>query len=592
VHQTLVLDDESWADQASVRLVAWAQDATAPGPGEVFQAAVRDWPLAPPLGDDDGDGIADGIDVCPHRADPLQLDGDEDGVGDACDVCPATPDPLQLDEDEDGRGDACDPCPVLHHDDHTDSDGDGLGDPCDACPTTTSPAGTDIAGRSRGALDLDCDVDRFDVVLFEGCAGGPGSSTPPAGCDPSVFAAADMDGDGDVDMHDFRIFSLNLTGPQVSPARYVGAEACVDCHPQHHGDWQDTIHATAFQTLVADGAGDDVLCFPCHSVGYGEPGGFVDLETTPHLAGIQCENCHGAGSNHAADPEGTPLVVDLDAVLCGACHQSCHGLCGENHHPQHEQWTISAHAGALSTLQADPDAEDDCLRCHATEAVLAPPGGGPSLAAAVYDIECAACHDPHGGPHSGQLRRRPAELCGQCHTAELSALGDPVLQPQNEMLHGEGGYGLDGQPMSGPHTAHWLENPAECVRCHVHEEPYGGPSQPVNSGHLFTANPRSCAPCHSEAVALDLLAETAFEVDHRLMALDAYLDPASPDWVDPTGLDPATRAQYDAAVHDVALVRADGSRGAHNPPYTRALLDQAEAFFGIPPWRGPDKEAP
>jgi hypothetical protein len=93
VHQTLVLDDESWADQASVRLVAWAQDATAPGPGEVFQAAVRDWPLAPPLGDDDGDGIADGIDVCPHRADPLQLDGDEDGVGDACDVCPGDPRP-------------------------------------------------------------------------------------------------------------------------------------------------------------------------------------------------------------------------------------------------------------------------------------------------------------------------------------------------------------------------------------------------------------------------------------------------------------------------------------------------------------------
>src|SRR2546430_4558295 len=38
--------------------------------------------------DEDGDGIDDACDGCPHLADPDQLDGDGDGVGDACDPQP------------------------------------------------------------------------------------------------------------------------------------------------------------------------------------------------------------------------------------------------------------------------------------------------------------------------------------------------------------------------------------------------------------------------------------------------------------------------------------------------------------------------
>jgi hypothetical protein len=41
--------------------------------------------------DEDGDGIDDACDVCPHIADPDQTDSDGDGVGDACDPEPANP---------------------------------------------------------------------------------------------------------------------------------------------------------------------------------------------------------------------------------------------------------------------------------------------------------------------------------------------------------------------------------------------------------------------------------------------------------------------------------------------------------------------
>lgn len=45
-----------------------------------------------PVGhDEDGDGIDDACDDCPHVADPAQLDGDGDGVGDVCDPNPTSP---------------------------------------------------------------------------------------------------------------------------------------------------------------------------------------------------------------------------------------------------------------------------------------------------------------------------------------------------------------------------------------------------------------------------------------------------------------------------------------------------------------------
>ena len=208
----------------------------------------------------------------------------------------------------------------------------------------------------------------------------------------------------------------------ASPALYVGATNCAACHVDQHTPWIGTIHYyTAFDTLVASGDEGNELCFPCHSVGYGQPSGFINLETTPHLADIQCENCHGPGSNHVADPNNVSLTIDLEANLCGACHQSCHGLCGEDHHPQFEQWSTSKHSTALYDLKLQPDAEDKCLVCHSADYRLAAVGEEPTLAEAVFDLECVTCHGPHGSANIGQLRLPPWQLCADCHT-----MGDAV----------------------------------------------------------------------------------------------------------------------------------------------------------------------
>lgn len=587
VEYDFTFDDDSWADQENIKIVAWAQAAEESGPAEVYQAATRLWPLISLPGDADGDGYLDEADNCPQRYNPDQADADIDGAGDLCDNCSMSANPDQADADEDSFGDACDNCPVLHHVNQDDTDTDGVGDPCDSCPEVDAPAGVDQFGRPLGAIDLDCDVDLDDLVRFAGCLAGPGETTPPPGCDSADFARSDVDEDGDADLADFSVFTVNFTGPLVSPPLYIGAASCADCHSEHHSDWSDTIHATAFDTLVASGDGDNVLCFPCHSVGYGQASGFVDLDTTPHLANVQCENCHGPGSNHAADPDSMPLDKNLDASLCGACHQSCHGLCGEDHHPQFEQWSDSKHSTALWDLWADPDAADQCLQCHSTDYRLAPEGEEPTLWQAVYNLECVTCHGPHGSANVAQLRLPPRLLCAECHTMGGAVPDAEPEQPQVEMLHGFGGFELGGAPLDGPYTEHWWGIPDECAVCHVHEEPYGGPEQPVDSGHTFVANMRACEPCHSEETATMLVAVTREEIETRLGVIAHYYDPEDPLYVDPEDLTPGELAQYNIATFNYQFVRNDKSYGSHNGGYTRALLSEAESFFGVPPWLFP-----
>ena len=57
-------------------------DDGGPGDGATTDAGPC---ISPNLHDEDGDGIDDACDGCPHIYDPLQRDGDDDGIGDACD---------------------------------------------------------------------------------------------------------------------------------------------------------------------------------------------------------------------------------------------------------------------------------------------------------------------------------------------------------------------------------------------------------------------------------------------------------------------------------------------------------------------------
>jgi Cytochrome c554 and c-prime len=115
-------------------------------------------------------------------------------------------------------------------------------------------------------------------------------------------------------------------------ATFVGAVTCKDCHPNTFDKWQNkTKHSKAFDALVKDpkpNSAFDAECISCHTTGFEFNSGWISPKETPHLAGNQCENCHGPASRHVADPDNAEFrkFIHLDAGqlnktrLCYTCH--------------------------------------------------------------------------------------------------------------------------------------------------------------------------------------------------------------------------------------------------------------------------------
>jgi len=56
------------------------------------------------------------------------------------------------------------------------------------------------------------------------------------------------------------------------------------------------------QTLVDKNADFNPECIGCHVVGFKKKDGFADNATTPALANVQCEACHGPAGRHLENP--------------------------------------------------------------------------------------------------------------------------------------------------------------------------------------------------------------------------------------------------------------------------------------------------
>ena len=89
-------------------------------------------------------------------------------------------------------------------------------------------------------------------------------------------------------------FSLPLVAQEKAAApkhEYVGAAKCAMCHKKDniHPTWMETKHAKAWESLKPEDQKNE-KCIACHSTG-------TDAKGTL-LTGVQCEACHGPGSNY------------------------------------------------------------------------------------------------------------------------------------------------------------------------------------------------------------------------------------------------------------------------------------------------------
>ncbi len=135
--------------------------------------------------------------------------------------------------------------------------------------------------------------------------------------------------------------------PSVAQHKYVGVTMCSVCHKtekqgKQFDIWKSTAHAGAFKTLQSPKA-DEIAkakgltvkaseapeCLECHATGYK-----ADKSLTAALKiedGIQCESCHGPGSDYKSIPvmkdtakaKAAGLILAKgDPKLCTQCHNS------------------------------------------------------------------------------------------------------------------------------------------------------------------------------------------------------------------------------------------------------------------------------
>ncbi len=326
---------------------------------------------------------------------------------------------------------------------------------------------------------------------------------------------------------------LRIQGPRPD---YVGQSVCRGCHMGVHDSWAETVHSGALETLKQIGQGANAECLPCHTVGFGLPGGFVSEDTTPRLAGVQCENCHGPAGPHVSDPGNLAVrpVVSQAALTCGGCHT-------DFHHPTYDEWLGAGHAHvtedvASGFVNPDTAAADarmrSCGTCHSGAVRLALLNGAkngdehPPMPsgdqAANTAITCAVCHTAHTKTEFGSQLRNPTystnffsyststntnftlqydpqiNVCGQCHNQRGARWQDtsrpPHHSPQYNMLVGQ--VGIDTGPTQ--QSSH-QKIAKQCTHCHTHQHQPSEPSEdePVYTGHGFKPLVENCEPCHT-----------------------------------------------------------------------------------------------
>jgi hypothetical protein len=101
------------------------------------------------------------------------------------------------------------------------------------------------------------------------------------------------------------------------------------------------------------------------------------------FGGVQCEECHGAGSQHAENPISSKLAINRDNESCNACH--------------------------TQGFEGELDVADGFIQHHDSYDDL--------FQSKHLMLDCVVCHDPH----TGVVQLREAELptvqtnCEDCH---------------------------------------------------------------------------------------------------------------------------------------------------------------------------------
>jgi hypothetical protein len=430
-----------------------------------------------------------------------------------------------------------------------------------------------------------------------------------------------------------RTLGVGLYVP-TEPSYYLGDMACSGCHAGKHGEWAETGHAHAWETLQNIGH-PQPFCNPCHTVGY-EPApntGNSGYDEAPiaKFENVQCENCHGPASEHVANVDPTLITLSYDMENCGKCHDG-------THHPYKTEWLQSPHNFDATSSHGAPT-NSFCQGCHegvaasirlAGESAANPLNqfyGSGAIAERPDTTEvgikghvCQTCHDPHSDEFPGQVRTTAdvplveangenpiiteggtGKLCMHCHHARRGpdaqiangyAHFGPHANPQADMIKGKSAYhGVADPsfPWTGP--SHLLVQNS-CKTCHLNMIEYGGPNNPAVTGHTFLPTVEACTNCHGYLSDFDdiparedfdgngIIEGVQSEVEGLIELLEnaliaSGLDTNGVGFVGALGDTTISTFQQREAGYNLIFLQEDRSMGIHNPDYAVQLLQQS-----------------
>lgn len=428
----------------------------------------------------------------------------------------------------------------------------------------------------------------------------------------------------------------------INSALYLGVEggyvSCVLCHENTLKDsmyskWKNTGHADMLKRGLNGEIGSYYAerCISCHTTGYDKfanNDGFDDFPfvfptiganvfeqmviTYPDAmkrANIQCESCHGPGSEHYSQTNDNKIVTTLSSDNCAVCHDDGH------YHIFPYQWDVSKHATGTNFFAGS--SRWGCTACHNGQGFVDKIKGKAQSVTEVIKITCATCHDPHDASLPYQLRTVSAtlltgasfnggtgSLCVNCHQARrvaepyvenylssLSAHYGPHYSQQGDMLAGANAYTWGESIPTSPHLAATVNS---CADCHMAEGEHPVGSIPLSGGHSFSmtspegvANVSTCEPCHGNVgtsfdskkyyingnadldrngVAEGLQTEVHGLLDQLAILLPPYGS------TDVGVIDSSWTLNEAAGLYNYKFIKYDRSYGVHNPQYTVGLL--------------------
>lgn len=201
----------------------------------------------------------------------------------------------------------------------------------------------------------------------------------------------------------------------IPGAKAVGTDTCAGCHEAVAKGFQHAFHAQ-----------QGVECEDCHGAGslHVDGGGDVTKivafsKRTPEEANGACLSCHAKGEKLRNWMGGSHSANHLRCMDCHQIHQTALKAAKESR-ISFDQGTRGALAAASVSPETNAiirpmsETNDACLKCHPTErAQMSMPYHHPLREG---KMSCLDCHDPHGGRDGRNLKTTNVnQLCLSCH---------------------------------------------------------------------------------------------------------------------------------------------------------------------------------